>query len=106
AGAAERGPDQRRGAGGYMAPERLEPAIERTLTPAADIFAWGAVVAFAATGRVPFAGDSGPATAIAILTQKPNLDGITEPLRRLVRRALAKRPEARPRARQLLEELL
>ncbi|HEY7175311.1 MAG TPA: serine/threonine-protein kinase, partial [Micromonosporaceae bacterium] len=98
--------DQLMGTVAYMAPERLEPAIERTLTSAADIFAWGAVVAFAATGRVPFAGDSGPATAIAILTQKPNLDGIAEPLRRLVRRALAKRPEARPSARQLLDELL
>ena len=33
-------------------------AAARTLTPAADIFAWGAVVAYAGTGRTPFAADS------------------------------------------------
>ncbi|HEU0241143.1 MAG TPA: serine/threonine-protein kinase, partial [Micromonosporaceae bacterium] len=48
--------DQLMGTVAYMAPERLEPAMGRALTPAADIFAWGAVVAYAATGRVPFAG--------------------------------------------------
>ncbi|WP_203794908.1 serine/threonine-protein kinase, partial [Actinoplanes derwentensis] len=37
----------------YMAPERLAPATGQELTPAADIFAWGAVVAYAATGHNP-----------------------------------------------------
>jgi hypothetical protein len=55
---------------------------------------------------VPFAGDTSLATAIAILTQKPNLDGVSEPLRALVRRALAKKPGSRPTARELLDELL
>jgi predicted Ser/Thr protein kinase len=98
--------DQLMGTVAYMAPERLEPAVQRTLTPAADIFAWGAVITFAATGHAPFLGDTSPATAIAILTQKPNLEGVAEPLRHLVRRALAKRPEVRPTARQLLDDLL
>jgi predicted Ser/Thr protein kinase len=98
--------DQLMGTVAYMAPERLDPSVDGTLTPAADIFAWGAVVTYAATGHVPFAGDTSPATAIAILTQKPNLDGVTEPLRTLVRRALAKKPGSRPTARQLLDELL
>ncbi|HZD98987.1 MAG TPA: serine/threonine-protein kinase, partial [Micromonosporaceae bacterium] len=61
--------DQLMGTVAYMAPERLDPAVDGTLTPAADIFAWGAVVTYAATGHVPFAGDTSPATAIAILTQ-------------------------------------
>jgi eukaryotic-like serine/threonine-protein kinase len=98
--------DQLMGTVAYMAPERLDPAVDGTLTPAADIFAWGAVVTYAATGHVPFAGDTSPATAIAILTQKPNLDGVSEPLRTLVRRALAKKPGSRPTARELLDELL
>jgi hypothetical protein len=98
--------DQLMGTVAYMAPERLDPAVDGTLTPAADIFAWGAVVTYAATGHVPFAGETSPATAIAILTQKPNLDGVTEPLRTLVRRALAKKPASRPTARELLDELL
>jgi eukaryotic-like serine/threonine-protein kinase len=98
--------DQLMGTVAYMAPERLDPSVPGGLTPAADIFAWGAVVTYAATGHVPFPGETSPATAIAILTRKPNLDGVGEPLRRLVRRALAKRPEARPTARDLLDELL
>jgi serine/threonine protein kinase len=98
--------DQLIGTVSYMAPERLDPGVHADLTAAADVFAWGAVVAFAATGRVPFLADSSPATAVAILTTEPNLDGITEPLRTLVAQALAKRPEDRPSARQLLDELL
>jgi eukaryotic-like serine/threonine-protein kinase len=98
--------DQLMGTVAYMAPERLDPAVDGTLTPAADIFAWGAVVTYAATGHVPFGGDTSPATAIAILTQKPNLDGVSDPLRALVRRALAKKPASRPTARELLDELL
>ena len=35
----------------YMAPERFGPDASATLTQAADIFAWGAVVAYAGTGR-------------------------------------------------------
>ena len=98
--------DQLMGTVAYMAPERLDPAVDGTLTPAADIFAWGAVLTYAATGHVPFVGDTSPATAIAILTQKPNLEGVSEPLRALVRRALAKKPGSRPTARELLDELL
>ncbi len=98
--------DQLIGTVSYMAPERLDPGVHAALTPAADIFAWGAVLAFAATGRVPFMADSSPATAVAILTRPPDLDGITEPLKSLVAQALAKNPLDRPSARELLDELL
>src|SRR5262249_8971165 len=45
------------GAPGYLAPEQLtgEP-----LTAAVDIFAWGATMVFAATGRSPFEADTLP----------------------------------------------
>jgi len=99
--------DQLIGTVAYMAPERLDPGVhQRRLTPAADVFAWGAVVAFAATGRVPFLADSSPATAVAILTREPVLEGITEPLRSLVATSLAKSPGDRPTARDLLDQLL
>jgi serine/threonine protein kinase len=42
----------------YMAPERLYADERRTVTSAADIFAWGAVIVFAGTGRDAFAADS------------------------------------------------
>ena len=111
--------DQLLGTVAYMAPERLDPSVgsestalggvvEKTqrLTPAADVFAWGAIVAYAATGHVPFLADTPPATAVAILTQEPTLDGLYGPLRDLVAQALSKRPEDRPTARQLLDRLL
>ena len=50
--------DQMVGTVAYMAPERFDAATDAALTPAADIFAWGAVVAYAGTGRTPFGGDS------------------------------------------------
>ncbi|MET8278521.1 serine/threonine-protein kinase [Micromonospora sp. NPDC005174] len=90
----------------YMAPERFDTASGRPVGPAADIFAWGAVVAHAATGRNPFGGDSATATAMRILTQPPDLAGLGGPLRELVSRALEKDPAARPTARELLDGLL
>jgi hypothetical protein len=89
----------------YMAPERIDP-IGRELTPASDVFAWGGVVAFAGTGRVPFAAGTLPALATRILTEPPDLDGLTGDLRGLVEQALAKDPAARPTARELLDRLL
>ncbi|MEV4350603.1 protein kinase [Actinoplanes sp. NPDC049596] len=87
----------------YMAPERIDS--DDAGFPA-DIFAWGVVVAFAATGRTPFGGDSPTATAMRILTQPPNLTGLDGPLRSVVERTLAKDPAARPTARELLDTLL
>ncbi|MDG4833454.1 serine/threonine-protein kinase [Solwaraspora sp. WMMD1047] len=98
--------DQVVGTVSYMAPERFDAESSHTVGPAADIFAWGAVVGYAATGRTPFAADSPPATAMRILTQPPDLTGLTGPLRGLVERALAKEPGDRPTARELLDELL
>jgi predicted Ser/Thr protein kinase len=90
----------------YMAPERFDTDSGRPVTPAADVFAWGAVVAYAGTGRTPFAADSPAATAARILTQPPALGDLAGPLRDLVERALAKEPTDRPTASELLDELL
>ncbi|WP_306205865.1 serine/threonine-protein kinase [Actinoplanes sp. RD1] len=98
--------DQMVGTVAYMAPERFDPAHVATVSFPADIFAWGAVVAYAATGRTPFAAESPPATAMRIMTQPPDLTGLDGPLRAVVERALAKDPAARPTARQLLDTLL
>ncbi|MEU4626480.1 serine/threonine-protein kinase [Actinoplanes sp. NPDC023801] len=98
--------DQLVGTVAYMAPERFDPADGRPVTAAADIFAWGAVVAFAATGRTPFAAESAPATAMRILTQEPDLNGVPFSLRGAVERALAKEPGDRPTARELLDLVL
>jgi predicted Ser/Thr protein kinase len=98
--------DQMVGTVAYMAPERFDGDTGGGVTPAADIFAWGAVVAYAGTGRTPFNADSAPATAIRILTREPDLSGLTGSLRDLVAVALAKDPAERPTARELLDLLL
>jgi serine/threonine protein kinase len=98
--------DQLVGTVAYMAPERFDAVDGRPVTAAADIFAWGAVVAYTATGRTPFAAESAPATAMRILTQAPDLSGLPESLRGPVARALSKEPGDRPTARELLDVLL
>jgi predicted Ser/Thr protein kinase len=97
--------DQMVGTVAYMAPERFE-GNRVSVTPAADVFAWGAVVAYAGTGRTPFAADSAAATAARILTQPPLLYGLSGPLRDLVALALQKDPADRPTAHELLGMLL
>jgi predicted Ser/Thr protein kinase len=97
--------DQMVGTVAYMSPERFD-GDSRTITPAADVFAWGAVVAYAASGRTPFAADSAAATAARILTQPPRLTGLSGQLRDLVALTLAKEPADRPTAHELLDLLL
>ncbi|SDS46035.1 serine/threonine protein kinase [Actinoplanes derwentensis] len=89
----------------YMAPERFESVRGTDVTAAADIFAWGVLVAYAATGHTPFESESPTATAMRILTQAPDLAGLDGPLRPLVERALEKDPERRPTAQQILNAL-
>ncbi|BBH71316.1 hypothetical protein ACTI_80010 [Actinoplanes sp. OR16] len=98
--------DQMVGTVAYMAPERFGAEVDIPITPAADVFAWGSVVAFAGTGRTPFWADSPPATAARILTQPPRLDGLSGPLRDLVAHALEKDPANRPSSRELLDLLV
>ncbi|MGA5305690.1 serine/threonine protein kinase [Nucisporomicrobium flavum] len=97
--------DQMVGTVAYMAPERFD-SDSRATGPAADVFAWGAVVTYAGTGRTPFAADSPAATAARILTQPPELAGLPAPLRDLVALTLAKDPAERPTAHELLDMLL
>jgi eukaryotic-like serine/threonine-protein kinase len=86
----------------WMAPEQLR---DRPAGPPADVFAWGLLVAFAASGRHPFGGGPADAVAYRILHDRPDLDGVREPLRSLVRDALARDPAARPTAAGLATTL-
>ena len=99
-------PNQLMGTVPYMAPERFDGEPDRSLGPASDIFAWGAVVVVAGTGRTPFAAATPSAVATRILTAEPDLGSLQGPLRDLVVQCLAKDPAQRPTARDLLDELL
>ncbi|MEV4890950.1 serine/threonine-protein kinase [Nonomuraea sp. NPDC055795] len=97
---------QSQGAAGtppYMAPEQFAGG---QVGPAADVFAWGATMVFAASGRPPFGSDTLAAVAYRIIHADPDLGDLPEPLRTIVARCLAKNPAARPAARDLLLNLL
>jgi hypothetical protein len=90
------------GSPGYMSPEQAEG---RAAGPASDVFSLGSVLAFAATGREPFGSGSDPAVLFRVVHGEPDIGGISEPLRSLVTRCLAKDPALRPTAGQIVAEL-
>lgn len=92
----------------YMAPEQLEG---RPVDARSDIFAFGAVLYEMATGRRAFEGDSQARLAAAILERDPDPFGTTAAqappaLERLVRKCLAKRPDARWESARLVADAL
>ncbi|MGW4638894.1 serine/threonine protein kinase [Sphaerisporangium sp. NPDC004334] len=91
------------GSPGWVAPERLTggPAI-----PASDVFAWGCLVAYAATGHHPFGGGEADVLTRRILVEQPRLSSVPKLLWDPVSAALAKEPGDRPEAAALLGWLL
>ncbi|MBE3008471.1 glycoside hydrolase family 6 protein [Microbispora sp. NEAU-D428] len=86
----------------FMSPEQ---AKGDRLTPASDIFAWGALVAYTASGRAPFSGGSIPSVLYRVLHEPPHISGLDPRLRSIVDLALAKDPAQRPTAQRLIEML-
>lgn len=88
------------GTPGYIAPEQV---AGREVTTAVDVFAWGCLVGYAASGQNPFGSGSFEIMIARSLHAEPDLGALTaEPLAGLVRRALSKDPAARPSAQELL----
>ncbi|MBB5780431.1 serine/threonine-protein kinase [Nonomuraea jabiensis] len=91
------------GTPGYMAPEVLTG--QRAGMPA-DVFAWGAIMVFAATGQDPFGGENLGGVMHRVLTHHPDLSALPPGLATLIEAALEKDPRARPSARDLLLALV
>ncbi|MFE7536547.1 protein kinase [Streptomyces rhizosphaericola] len=87
----------------YMAPEQFQRP--REVGPAADVFALGAVLVHAATGRGPFDSDSPYIVAYQVVHDEADLSGVPEDLAELVGRCLAKDPAARPTPDEVMAEL-
>ncbi|MDF5755349.1 protein kinase [Spongiactinospora sp. TRM90649] len=87
----------------YMAPEIFTGQRAGT---AADVFAWGGIMVFAATGADPFKGASLGAVMHRVLSTDPDLTALPVELRDLVEAALGKDPSGRPEARTLLDALI
>jgi hypothetical protein len=86
---------------GWVAPERLSG---RPAGPASDIFGWGCLIGFAATGRSPFDGED-VGTGHWSVARSADLATIEEPLRALVEAALAVDPADRPSTGEITARL-
>ncbi|MFF3691077.1 serine/threonine-protein kinase [Streptomyces sp. NPDC002187] len=89
------------GTPGWISPEHYRTG---TAGPAGDMFAWGALVAHAATGRFPFGTGAPDAVAYRVMSGDPDLDGVPAELREITEQALAKDPEARVTAISAAEQ--
>ncbi|MFI7534445.1 serine/threonine-protein kinase [Streptosporangium sp. NPDC049376] len=91
------------GSPGWWAPEQVK-GLE--ITPAADVFAWGCLIAYAGNGRHPYGRGDMITMATRLLNTPPDLGSLPAPLDDLVRRATAMDPGARPTAQDLLIALV
>ena len=89
------------GSAGFMAPEQ----VTGRPGPPADVFAWAVTLAYAASGQLPFGTGSADAVLYRILHAEPDTAAVPELLRPLVLASLAKDPQRRPRADELLARL-
>ncbi|MGI8519721.1 MAG: serine/threonine protein kinase [Actinomycetota bacterium] len=87
----------------WMAPEQARGLVTGAQ---ADVFAWGALVAYAGTGRPPFGWGTADAMLYRVVHEDPDLSGLDRDLVPLVERSLAKDAAARPTSVEVLNELL
>jgi serine/threonine protein kinase len=89
------------GSPGFMAPEQ----ITGRPGPAADVFVWGVTVAYAAVGHSPWGTGNTDAVLYRVMHADPDIAAVPDSLKPLVAAALAKDPQNRPAARELLGQL-
>ncbi|GAB6903405.1 hypothetical protein JCM9957A_64970 [Kineosporia succinea] len=88
------------GTPGYVAPEVL---LEQEIGPAADVFALGATMAFAATGRAPYGKGSPHTINNRCIEGRIDVDGLPEDLASLVRDCVAREPGDRPTPQEIVD---
>jgi serine/threonine protein kinase len=83
----------------FMSPEQAQG---QDVGPLSDVFSLGAVLAFAATGRKPFGTGQPAAVLERVVGGTADLKGAPAGVRPLIERCLAKDPDGRPTAAELL----
>jgi eukaryotic-like serine/threonine-protein kinase len=91
------------GSPGFMSPEQARG--QREVGAPTDMFSFGAVLAFAATGNSPFGTGPTPALLYRVVNEEPDLAAVPARLRPLVEQCLAKDPAGRPTPAEVLESL-
>lgn len=87
------------GTPGFTAPEVL---TRNEVGAAADVFALGATVAYAATGRAPFGGGDSAAVSYRAVHEEIDTAGVEPGLAELIRACVAKDPARRPGPAELI----
>jgi hypothetical protein len=87
----------------YMSPEQ---ASGGHVEASSDMFSWAATMAFAAGGAPPFGRDSLAGVTHRIMQGEPDLPAMPPELDGIVRDCLAKDPDKRPAARDVLLRLI
>ncbi|MGK8524377.1 serine/threonine-protein kinase [Nocardia asteroides] len=90
------------GSPGFMCPEQV---TGDPVGPAADVFALGGVLVFAATGHGPFGVGETMQMLWRVVYEEPRLDDVPDRLRPLVAACLTKDAAARPAPAELLARL-
>ncbi|WP_234401888.1 serine/threonine-protein kinase, partial [Thermobifida halotolerans] len=90
------------GTPGFMSPEQIQGA---PLTPKSDMFAYGAVLVYAAGGVGPFGEGAMPTMVMRVLQHDPDLSSVPASLRGLVAACLAKDEGRRPGPGEVLDAL-
>ena len=86
------------GSPGFLAPEQVRGAH---VTPATDVFALGATLAYAATADSPFGQGSSEVMLYRVVHEEPHLQAVHAALAPLIHACLVKEPEERPSTLQL-----
>ncbi|MFC5723265.1 protein kinase [Streptomyces gamaensis] len=86
------------GSPGFLAPEQVRGAA---VTPATDVFALGATLAYACTADSPFGQGSSEVMLYRVVHEEPQLMAVPDALAPLIHACLAKDPEDRPSTLQL-----
>ncbi|MGA5566470.1 protein kinase domain-containing protein [Streptomyces platensis] len=84
----------------FMSPEQLQ--APRDVGPRSDVFSLGTLLAYAATGHGPFDADSPYIAAYQVVHGEPSLEDVPVALRTVAESCLAKEPNGRPSADELL----
>lgn len=91
------------GSVGYAAPEQV--TLDHPVGQPCDVFALGAVLAFAASARPPFGDVSPEAYAYRVLHEEPDLGAVPDSMRQTVAACMSKNPAHRPTPAEALAAL-
>ena len=91
------------GSPGWMAPEQFRNG---EISPAADVFTWALLTAFAYTGNSPFGLSPPEVQMLRILNDEPDLSGLPKSLGAICAASLSKDPTGRPTIYEILGQLM